>query len=74
MAYSKGSGPRDAEYAKGGNVLGKESNFMKIKDEFRDPGEANPEANEDQKYGKDGAGKGDGFVKPPKARKDKCID
>jgi len=75
VAYAKGSKPKDAEYAKGGAVCGKESNFMKVPDEFRNPNEGDNDAgaNEDNKYGKDGAGAGTGFIKPPKAPKDKCI-
>lgn len=75
----KGSGPKTASYAKGGPVIGSTSKFlktpdrsiatrfMKTEDEFRDPGEINPNADEDQMYGKSGAGKGSGFIKPPKA-------
>lgn len=74
-SYAKGSAPKDAEYAKGGGCCGKVSEFMKMPDEFRDPDEGKPDAgsNEDNKYGKDGPGKGTGFVKPPKAPADKSL-
>jgi len=73
VPMTKGSKPREAAYAAGGPVLGRERDFMKMKDEFRDPGEVNPNADEDQKYGKEGPGKGEGEVKPPKAPADKKI-
>ena len=75
VPMTKGERPRQAAYAAGGAVLGREKDFMKIKDEFRDPGEVNAAADEDQKYGKSGAGKGTGQVKPPpiasKSKKDR---
>lgn len=73
VPMTKGERPREAAYAEGGAVLGRTRDFMKMKDEFRDPDEKNPNADEDQKYGKEGDGKGEGFVKPPKARADKKI-
>jgi hypothetical protein len=62
---SKGMKPQTASYAAGGPVLGKESSFMKVKDEFRDADEGDASADEDQNYAKSGAGAGKGFVKPP---------
>ena len=69
MARSKSYGAFNASYAAGGPVLGKYSPFMKTQDEFRDPdeGKMGDSADEDQKYGKSGEGKGSGFTKPPKA-------
>jgi hypothetical protein len=67
MSYAKGSKPQSANYAKGGAVLGKYSAFMKSPDEFRNPDGADG-ADEDDKYGKEGDGKGAGVVKPPAAR------
>src|SRR5215475_8330245 len=60
VKMTKGEKPRVASYAQGGPVLGREKDFMKMKDEFRDPDHFNPAADEDQKYGKSGIGKGDG--------------
>lgn len=60
------SKPKAASYAAGGPVIGKYSNFMKVKDEFRDPDEGNASADEDQNYAKSGEGAGKGFIKPPK--------
>ena len=68
----KGHKPVDMAYAAGGPVLGRTRDFMKIKDEFRDPDERNPNADEDNKYGKSGDGAGTGFVKPG-AAKDKSL-
>jgi hypothetical protein len=65
--YAKGGDVRVANYAEGGAVLGRTKDFMKMKDEFRDPDEGNAVADEDQKYGKSGEGAGTGQVKPPKA-------
>ena len=56
----KGMKPMDMKYAEGGPVLGHTRDFMKIKDEFRDPDERNPNADEDNKYGKSGDGAGRG--------------
>lgn len=67
MAYAKGGDIRTVGYAKGGPVLGRTVNFMKMHDEFRDPDEGVAVADEDQLYGKEGEGKGSGMVKPPKA-------
>jgi hypothetical protein len=66
MNYAKGGDVHNTSYAKGGPVLGRTTNFMKIKDEFRDPDEKNASADADQKYGKSGEGAGKGFTKPPK--------
>ena len=79
--YAKGSAPSEASYAKGGTVLGRSEDwakkdpqgrsefgkFLGTEDEFRDPGEGNARADEDQKYGKTGDGAGKGTIKPPKA-------
>jgi hypothetical protein len=35
MAMTKGTGPKDAEYAKGGPSIGSRSRFMKQPDPFR---------------------------------------
>ncbi len=67
MKYAKGGDIRSIGYAAGGPVLGRTVNFMKTPDEFRDPDHANPNADEDQKYGKSGDGAGSGSTKPPKA-------
>ncbi len=69
---NKGYLGKTESYAAGGPVLGKVSNFMKMKDEFRDPDEGNPDADEDQLYAKSGPGAGTGEVKPP-AAKGKCL-
>ena len=67
VSYSKAKGDvHNTSYATGGPVLGRTVNFMKIKDEFRDPDEGDARADEDQKYGKSGEGAGKGFIKPPK--------
>jgi hypothetical protein len=66
MSYAKGGDVHNTNYAAGGPVLGRRVDFMKIKDEFRDPDEKNPNADADQLYGKSGEGAGKGFVKPPK--------
>jgi hypothetical protein len=67
VSYSKAKGDvHNTSYATGGPVLGRKVDFMKIKDEFRDPDEGDASADEDQKYGKSGEGAGKGFVKPPK--------
>ena len=66
MSYAKGGDVHNTSYAAGGPVLGRKVDFMKIKDEFRDPDEGNATADEDQKYGKSGEGAGKGFTKPPK--------
>lgn len=71
--YTKGGDVREACYASGGSVLGRTRDFMKEPDEFRDPSHATPAADKDQKYGKDGPGKGSGCCPAPKARKDKVI-
>ena len=63
---NKGYLGKTTDYAKGGEVLGKISDFMKVKDEFRDPDEGNASADEDQNYAKSGEGAGKGFIKPPK--------
>lgn len=68
MAYTKGSGARDAEYAKGGEPTSRVRNFMKEPDEFRDPDEGDAKADEDQLYGKEGEGKGTGCGTLPKSR------
>ena len=68
----KGHKPVDMAYAAGGPVLGRTRDFMKIKDEFRDPDEGDASADEDQKYAKSGEGAGKGFVKPGPA-KDKSL-
>lgn len=67
-AMNKGYSGSTQKFAQGGPVLGKESSFMKTTDEFRDPDEGDAGADEDNKYGKDGAGKGSGFIKPPAAK------
>lgn len=67
-AYAKGEQPRDLEAAKGGSVLGRTRDFLKEPVEFRLPEEGKRQsadvvgdlADEDQKYGKSGAGKGTG--------------
>ena len=69
----KGHKPVNMAYAAGGPVLGRTRDFMKIKDEFRDPDESNAAADEDQNYAKSGEGSGKGFVKPPSAPKDKSL-
>ena len=67
VSYSKAKGDvHNTSYATGGPVLGRKVDFMKIKDEFRDPDEGDASADEDQKYGKSGEGAGKGLVKPPK--------
>ena len=67
VSYSKANVyVHNTSYATGGPVLGRKVDFMKIKDEFRDPDEGDASADEDQKYGKSGEGAGKGFVKPPK--------
>jgi hypothetical protein len=68
MSYAKGGDVRVASYAQGGPVTGRTANFMKVKDEFRDPDEGDASADEDQKYGKSGDGAGTGFIKPPAAK------
>lgn len=74
MAYSKGSGAKTTEYAKGGQALGRVRNFMKEPDEFRNPDEGDAAADEDQKYGKEGDGKGQGIAGgAPKPAKDKTV-
>ena len=65
---SKGHKPHNISYAEGGEVLGRTRNFLKEKVEFRDPDEGNATADADQKYGKSGAGKGNGMVAAPKGR------
>lgn len=78
MAYAKGGDIRPASYAAGGPVLGRTREFIKTTNEARDPDEGpagyqqyapgrkttivGDTADEDQKYGKDGAGKGKGMV------------
>jgi hypothetical protein len=66
---NKGYMGKSTSYAQGGPVLGKVSEFLKAENEFTDPdeGEKGDSADEDQKYGKTGAGAGKGFTKPPKA-------
>ena len=71
MSYAKGD-VHNTSYATGGPVLGRKVDFMKIKDEFRDPDEGDASADEDQKYAKSGEGAGKGFVKPGPA-KDKSL-
>ena len=60
------SKPQNASYAEGGAVLGRTRDFLKTPDEFREADGDNG-ADEDDKYGKEGDGKGSGFIKPPKA-------
>jgi hypothetical protein len=71
MAYAKGTGATNAEYAKGGAALGRTRNFMKEPDEFRNDAEQ-PDA-EDQNYGKSGPAAGKGCYPPPPARTSKVI-
>jgi hypothetical protein len=80
-SYAKGEAPRDADYAKGGATLGRARDFLKEHVEFRDPSEGKRQspdvvgdtADADQKYGKTGAGKGNGMCAAPKAKADKCL-
>ena len=70
---NKGYMSKSESFAAGGPVLGKESAFMKTKDEFRDPDEGEKDksgrlADEDQEYAKSGEGSGKGFIKPPAAK------
>lgn len=75
-SYAKGERPRDLEAAKGGPALGRTRDFLKEPDEFRDSDEGRREspdvvgdtADEDQKYGKSGPGRGNGCYPAPKAR------
>ncbi len=66
---NKGYKSETTAFAAGGPVLGKVSEFLKAENEFTDPdeGKQGDSADEDQKYGKSGAGAGTGFTKPPKA-------
>jgi hypothetical protein len=66
--FAKGGDVREASYAKGGPVLGRTVDFMKVPDEFRDPDEANTATDKDQKYGKSGPGAGKGIVGAPPAK------
>lgn len=56
MAYAKGGDVRPASYAAGGPVLGRTRQFLKEPDEFRNPDNANADADADQIYGKTGSG------------------
>lgn len=66
--YAKGEKPRDLEAAKGGAALGRTRDFLKEPVEFRRAEEGDRQsadvvgvlADEDQKYGKTGDGKGTG--------------
>lgn len=69
---SKGMKPQTASYAAGGPVLGRVREFLKEPDEFRDKDEGDASADEDQKYGKSGDGKGSG-VKPVPGNTKKVI-
>lgn len=74
--YVKGEAPRDLGAAKGGPALGRTRDFLKEPVEFREPDEGMRQspgvvgdtADADQKYGKSGAGQGNGCVPAPKAR------
>lgn len=75
--YAKGSKPQDLnDTAKGGPALGRTRDFLKEPVEFRKESEGDRQsadvvgdtADADQKYGKDGAGKGDGMHAAPAAR------
>ena len=66
---SKGMRPANASYAAGGPVLGRVREFLKEPDEFRNPDGADG-ADEDDKYGKEGLGKGTGVHPvPPNTKK-----
>lgn len=81
---NKGYQGKEASYAQGGEVIGATSKFMKqpnrseasrfmsVPDEFRNPDNANPNADEDDKYAKSGDGQGTGFIKPPAAKDKSC--
>ena len=75
-SFAKGGDVRVASYAAGGPVLGRTRDFLKEPVEFREADEGERKnadvvgdtADEDQKYGKSGAGRGKGCVPPPPAR------
>lgn len=71
--YVKGHPAKVGSYAQGGPVLGRSRSFLKEPVEFRNPDAANPKADADNKYGKSGAGKGNGTVPAPKARSSKKL-
>jgi len=64
-------------YARGGAVLGKESEFMKTPNQFRDERHAGDqqlqERFEDQNFAKSGMNKGGGYAVPPKAPPNKSL-
>lgn len=64
MAYAKGEKPRDADYAKGGDALGRTRDFTKEPDAFRT--DAGPGAKQD--YEKTGS---TGELSKPTG--DKCL-
>jgi len=73
QGYAKGGPVKTASYAEGGAVLGRTREFLKEPVEYREQDEGkrkNPDnvgdiADEDQKYGKSGPGKGKGEHAPP---------
>jgi hypothetical protein len=81
MARAKSYGTFGAAYAAGGPVLGRTRDFLKEPVEFREKDEGNRQnadvvgdlSDADQKYGKDGAGKGTGMVAPPKCGPNKSL-
>lgn len=71
--YVKGHPAKVGSYAQGGPVLGRSRSFLKEPVEFRNPDAAVANADADNKYGKSGAGKGNGTVPAPKARSSKKL-
>lgn len=70
MDYAKGSKPQDANYAKGGAVLGRTANFMKTPDSFSAKSHGSGKTAEN--FGKGMPATGDGGGKAPPA-KDKSL-
>lgn len=81
--YAKGEAPRNVEYAKGGGQLGRTREFLKEPVEFRRGEEGMRKnadnvgvlADEDQRYGKSGDGKGTGCAGGTLTKRtgDKCL-
>lgn len=81
MARAKSYGTFGAAYAAGGPVLGRSRDFLKEPVEFREKDEGERKnadvvgdtADEDQKYGKSGPGRGKGPAAPPTAPANKSL-
>lgn len=65
---NKGYQGKTANYAEGGAVLGKTSQFLKTEDQFRATYHKDPGAGADKPYGKSGINSGTGEVRPPAAK------